>query len=105
MAGKFLDDQVNADEPFMPPENAREHCLYLMNPTQADAYLEKLGLKKVGKTGDLNLMGEICWGLRVEDVEEIVWSSRMNQKGEIIATFHHFIAGCITTPHSHQWSL
>lgn len=53
VAGKWMEDQAQADTPFVPPDAAKEHCVYLMDAAAADAWLEKLGVKKVGKTGNL----------------------------------------------------
>ena len=58
----WFQEQAEADTPFVPPENAREHCGYLMDAAQADAYLEKLGVKKVGKTGHLPHWGRVFVG-------------------------------------------
>lgn len=53
IGGKFFEDQVTTDPSFVfaPPDKLKEHCVYLWDEKTADAFLEKIGIKKLGKTG------------------------------------------------------
>ena len=48
-AWDWFSDQPSAEKPFTPPEKALESCAYLWDEKQTDAWLEKIGVKKVGK--------------------------------------------------------
>ena len=51
VAEMWFRDQMDADTPFVPPDEAKEHCVYLWDEKAADAWLEKLEVKAVGKPG------------------------------------------------------
>lgn len=53
IGGKFFEDQVTTDPSFVfaPPDKLKEHCVFLWDEKTADAFLEKNGIKKLGKTG------------------------------------------------------
>ena len=34
--------QVDSDKPFMPPEKAKKHCVYLWDEKETDAFLGKI---------------------------------------------------------------
>lgn len=50
-AWDWFSDQANTDVPFVPPEKAKENCAYLWDEKTTDAWLEKIGMKAVGKKG------------------------------------------------------
>jgi len=50
-AWDWFSDQPNMDVPFVPPEKAKENCAYLWDEKTTDAWLEKIGVKPVGKKG------------------------------------------------------
>ena len=52
-AWKWMCDQPAADKPFDPPASAKEHCVYLWNEKEADAWLTKLKVKPAGQKGSV----------------------------------------------------
>ena len=55
----WIIDRVDADTPFVPPEEAKEHCVYLWDEKAADAWLEKLEVNAVGKPGKAFMSDEV----------------------------------------------
>eukprot|EP00435_Cladocopium_sp_Y103_P053490 s1048_g17.t1 len=50
-AWDWFTDQADTDVPFVPPEEAKENCAYMWDEKTTDAWLEKIGVKPVGKKG------------------------------------------------------
>ena len=47
---EWCKSQVDADKPFMPPEKAKKHCVYLWDQKETDAFLDKIKDRYLGSS-------------------------------------------------------
>ena len=66
---EWCKSQVDADKPFMPPEKAKKHCVYLWDQKETDAFLDKIKAKKVGLLGK-DLMDDVARSGAFDDLDD-----------------------------------